>query len=82
MSNKSDYGSDPSMTSPVLIDEKLASELSGLPVSWYRRKRVEGGGPPFVKLTPGPKGPVRYNRAKLLAWFEARERSSTSEQVQ
>ena len=39
------------------------------------RWRLEGGGPPYVKLD----GKVLYARAKVKVWLASRERSSTSD---
>ena len=39
------------------------------------RWRLEGGGPPYLKL----RGRVLYARAKVNAWLASRERSSTSD---
>jgi len=43
------------------------------------RMRVEGGGPPFIKLGNGSRARVVYSGADLLAWIENQKRSSTSE---
>lgn len=62
----------------ALLTPKEASRLLGLAVQTLARKRVEGSGPPFLRLG-GPGAPVRYKRAALLAWAEQGERRSTSE---
>ncbi|CAN5656908.1 hypothetical protein BH10CYA1_BH10CYA1_55900 [soil metagenome] len=61
--------------STVFIDQKAASTISGMSPSWHERARWQGEGPPYVKI--GRK--VRYDRAKYIAWFMARERLSTSD---
>lgn len=38
--------------------------------------RLKGGGPPYIALTPRA---VRYRRADLDAWIDARKRTSTSD---
>lgn len=54
-----------------LITTRDASDLTGLSMAWFERKRWEGAGPPWVKVG-GPSGrAVRYRKSDLLAWFEA-----------
>lgn len=59
-----------------LVDETTASEQI-LPMSkwWFRKKRVEGGGPQFLKI--GRR--VFYRVGDLLEWAAQHERRSTSE---
>ena len=52
-----------------------ASQLTGLSRAWFRRARWTGQGPTFIKLGNA----VRYRESSLRAWFDARERSSTSD---
>jgi predicted DNA-binding transcriptional regulator AlpA len=47
--------------------------------STLERMRGNGSGPPFIKLGPGKKAPVRYSRADVVAWIEKQRRNSTSE---
>lgn len=63
------------------LKEKEASELSGLKVSWLRRKRFEKSGPPYVKLGTGKVdkkgrqiGLVLYKESELIAWLDAQQR--------
>jgi hypothetical protein len=51
-----------------LLTEILAREQE-LPMSlaWYRRKRVFGGGPPFIRVS----NRVFYRRGELRRWIAA-----------
>jgi hypothetical protein len=55
-------------------DNDLLTEIQArqqeLPMSlaWYRRKRVFGGGPPFVRIS----NRVFYRRGELRRWITAR----------
>ena len=57
----------PNETAPVL---KVST-------SWLAKKRMEGDGPPFIKVGRS----VRYSPAALLQWIKSRQRLSTSEEV-
>ncbi|MEL6103431.1 MAG: helix-turn-helix domain-containing protein [Pseudomonadota bacterium] len=43
------------------------------------RQRVQGDGPPFVKLGNGSRARVVYRGADLIAWIESQVRNSTSD---
>lgn len=53
-----------------LLDEKRA-QTEELPMSlaWFRRARLLGGGPPFIRI--GSR--VFYRRSDLKAWIAMRE---------
>jgi hypothetical protein len=55
--------------------EVEASEVYGPSVAWFRRKRWEGDGPQFIKLS----GMVLYPIEELEAYFASRLRKSTSD---
>jgi predicted site-specific integrase-resolvase len=63
------------MTDRELFDPTDAANYLGLAVQTLSRWRVEGGGPPFLKL--GSR--IRYMRSDLEAFCNARKRKSTSE---
>jgi hypothetical protein len=44
-------------------------------VHWLRRKRWEGGGIPFIKMTDG--GAVRYSGKTVQSYLDSRFRTST-----
>lgn len=48
-----------------LLHERDAARILGVSVHWLRRKRWEGGGPPYIKLGRA----VRYERNALLQWI-------------
>jgi excisionase family DNA binding protein len=62
------------MPTRQLMTPQQAAEYLGIAKHTLARWRVEGEGPPFLKLG----GPVRYDVADLDAWIDARRRRSTS----
>jgi len=54
------------------ISEKEAAAIAGLSRKWFQRMRWMGGGPPYVKITPGRSGAVRYELGVLLDWLDKR----------
>ncbi len=60
-----------------LLNENEVAEQIGMSVHWLRRKRVTGGGIPFLKLSDG-KGAVRYDQRAVDAFMQSRVRRSTS----
>jgi predicted DNA-binding transcriptional regulator AlpA len=59
-----------------LLRETEAADFLGYSVRALQNWRVRGGGPLFVKVSARS---VRYRRADLLAWTQARIRRSTSD---
>ncbi|MBI3247312.1 MAG: helix-turn-helix domain-containing protein [Deltaproteobacteria bacterium] len=59
-----------------LLSEAQASELLGVTPRCLQAWRQRGGGPQFVRVSSRC---VRYRRRDLIAWAQARLRSSTSE---
>ena len=55
---------------PLLKEERAAAFL-GLSVKTLQNKRVLGDGPPYVKLGPGLRAPVRYRLSVLRAYAES-----------
>ncbi|MEU6036912.1 helix-turn-helix domain-containing protein [Actinomadura sp. NPDC047616] len=57
-------------------DELLAplevARLTKLSVSTLKDRRWKGTGPPFIKLSPGRGGRIRYRRGDVLAWIAER----------
>ena len=51
---------------PKLVCEKKAAQIYGMSVHWFRRKRVTGGGPNFIRLGRA----VRYNVRDLDQYFD------------
>ena len=64
-----------------VLDTPGAAEYLRLSTPTLERLRLTGDGPAFCKLTPGPRGSVRYRRADLDAWLASRLVRSTSETV-
>jgi hypothetical protein len=60
-----------------LMTEKETAALVGMSVHWLRRKRWEGGGIPFVKLSE--RGAVRYAEETVTQYIDAHFRISTSD---
>lgn len=59
---------------PRLLDQAQLAEYLGKSTPWCERARLEGNGPPFVKLGRH----VRYRAEDVLQWVNARLRTSTS----
>jgi predicted DNA-binding transcriptional regulator AlpA len=57
------------------LTEKEASNEYRLSPAWFQRKRWDGTGPKFYKIGRA----VRYPRAELEQYFNARLRTSTSD---
>jgi len=59
-----------------LLNEKEVAEQIGMSVHWMRRKRLTGGGIPFLKMSDH--GAVRYEEEAVEAYKRSRVRTSTS----
>jgi len=59
-----------------LLRECEAAQILGFTPRALQNWRIRGGGPVFVKVAARS---VRYRRADLLAWIQARIRRSTSD---
>ena len=57
------------------LDEKQAAEQYRMSVAWFQRKRWDGTGPKFYKIGRA----VRYPANELESYFNARIRTSTSD---
>lgn len=55
------------------INESQLSELTGVAVGTWQKKRVLGGGPPYRKIG----GAVRYDLAEVLLWIDAAKRGGS-----
>lgn len=62
--------------SKIVLDPIATASYLGVAKQTLARWRCEGGGPAFLKL--GTR--IRYERADLDRWLDARRRSSTSAQ--
>jgi len=60
-----------------LMTEKETAQMVGMSVHWLRRKRWEGGGIPFIKMSRH--GAVRYSEDVVQEYLEAHFRTSTSD---
>jgi hypothetical protein len=73
------HASESASSTPELLSEREIEALYGLRVAWLRRRRREGGGPPFLKILKM----VRYTRADVNAFLSAhRLETSHSEPMQ
>ena len=59
-----------------LIDENEAAEFLRVSARTLQKRRVHGGGPPFVRVSTRW---LRYRRRDLIAWSEERIRRHTTE---
>jgi hypothetical protein len=75
----SDHASSDATTEPSfdLINEKDFARRLGVCVSWPRKQRVRGDGPPYYVIGAGRH--IRYRWSEVLAWLETRKRQSTSQ---
>ena len=62
-----------------LLKEKEVAQRVGLSIYWLRRKRWSGGGIPYIKLSEGQGGSVRYRLEDVEAFIASRLRKSTSD---
>jgi hypothetical protein len=74
----------PQESHPEFGTTKDISARFGLKEQTWRKFRLQGGGPPFIKLTLGNhnKGRVMYRIADVEAWLAARTFRSTAEVTQ
>jgi hypothetical protein len=63
---------------PLWDDEGCARFLS-ISAKTLPRWRVEGRGPPFLKLSRGRSGLVRYRPSDVIEWVNSQLRRSTSD---
>lgn len=61
-------------TGVIFITDQEASKRYGLSRAWFQRKRWEGGGPPYIKLSRN----VLYPMESTDHWFLNRITASTS----
>jgi hypothetical protein len=54
-----------------LIDEKTAAKIMGLSPRFFQSRRLEGAGPPFIRLSQRC---IRYRWRDLKTWFETFQR--------
>ena len=60
----------------TLLTAAQAAEFLNLTPRFLEMRRFRGGGPKYVRISSRC---VRYLQADLMAWIEARRRSSTSD---
>jgi hypothetical protein len=60
---------------PKLMTETETAIMVGMSVHWLRRKRWEGGGIPFIKMTQG--GAVRYSEEIVTEYIQSHFRTCT-----
>jgi predicted DNA-binding transcriptional regulator AlpA len=58
-----------------LLTDRKVSKRYGIPLWTLRKMRVQGGGPPFIKIGRS----VFYKVADVEAWINAHRRKSTSD---
>jgi hypothetical protein len=52
----------------LLTDIQAQKQELPMSLAWYRRKRVFGGGPPFIRVS----NRIFYRRSELRQWIAAR----------
>jgi predicted DNA-binding transcriptional regulator AlpA len=63
------------VTIEPLLDEKEISRLTGRAIPTLQKDRLQGSGPPFVKIGRH----VRYQASVVQAWLDKNTRQSTSD---
>jgi len=63
------------MDSPKYFDTKQAAQRYSLSASWLSKRRVSGGGSPYLKI--GRR--VVYERSTFERWLASHQRGSTSQ---
>jgi hypothetical protein len=56
------------VTDNDLLTERQAQQELPMSLAWFRRRRVFGDGPPFLRVS----NRVFYRRGALRSWIEAR----------
>jgi hypothetical protein len=64
------------MTAPTYLATPGAAKHLGTPEGWLKKRRVIGGGPPYLRLSPRR---IVYAVDELDAWARGRAFHSTSE---
>lgn len=63
----------------LLTEREVASQIS-MSVHWLRRKRLTGGGIPFLKMSDTENGAIRYEQVAVTEFINSRSRRSTCDQ--
>lgn len=64
-----------------LLDQKEAADFLGVTPSGLNKWRMRGAGPRYIKLSPGPRGRVRYRESDLQAFVESRLKGADAQPV-
>jgi predicted DNA-binding transcriptional regulator AlpA len=56
-----------------ILNAEEAAQLLGVSEYTMGKWRREGAGPKWFRISDGPKSEVRYRRAAIYQWIEARE---------
>lgn len=73
-------GSNEGKSRRLTVDTPTAAEMIGVSPRTLSNWRLQGNGPPFLKLGTGEAtAAVRYRVAALEEWLTGRERRSTSD---
>ena len=70
---------EPARSDGSLLTPREAAEHLRVTEATLAGWRSRGGGPPFIKMTSGRKGPVRYDRSDLANWLADRRVYNTAE---
>ena len=55
-----------------LLDPAAVADALGVKVSTLAKWRCTGKGPRYVRVGSGPRSPVRYRMADVVAWVDSR----------
>jgi len=59
-----------------LLNQREAADYLGVSPSGLNKWRMRGGGPRYVKPSPGPRGRVRYRESDLVAFVNAKTKGA------
>jgi hypothetical protein len=70
------------VTNDIMYTPSQLAMVSGLATGTLANARVTGSlGLPFIKLTPGKRGAVRYRKSDVDAWLAARTFKNTQQAI-
>jgi hypothetical protein len=65
----------PQSVDDLLTEKQARAEELPLSLAWYRRRRLAGGGPPFIRIA----NRVFYRRGTIRAWIESQSHVDAAE---
>jgi predicted DNA-binding transcriptional regulator AlpA len=63
-------------SAPILISEKEVARLMGLSAATLANYRKTDTGPPYIRLSNGPRSRIRYHADSVVEWIEGNTRQT------